>query len=152
MEIERKFLVEGPLPPLRPAEAIRQGYLSLGADGEEVRLRDRAGRASLTVKRGLGMVRAEHEIEISPSQFEALWSATEGRRLKKQRHQLGLNGRMAEVDVYEGRLNGLVVVEVEFDSVAEAEAFAPPQWFGAEVTDDTRYKNRQLALRADVPK
>ena len=54
-------------------------------------------------------------------------------------------GLVIELDVYTGDLEGLVVAEVEFDSEEAAEAFAPPEWFGEDVTDDVRYKNQRLA-------
>ena len=47
--------------------------------------------------------------------------------------------------MYTGDLEGLVVAEVEFDSETAAEAFAPPEWFGEDVTEDVRYKNQRLA-------
>jgi adenylate cyclase len=93
------------------------------------------------------MVRSESEIELTSEQFDSLWPATEGRRVEKTRRVWPLEGGpAAEVDVYAGRLDGLVVVEVEFVSASEAEAFVAPAWFGSEVTDDDRFKNRRLAL------
>ena len=53
---------------------------------------------------------------------------------------------MVEVDEYEGDLRGLLVAEVEFDDEAASDAFTPPDWFGPEVTEDDRYKNRALAV------
>jgi CYTH domain-containing protein len=47
--------------------------------------------------------------------------------------------------VYSGALTGLMVAEVEFPSEEAARAFVPPAWFGREVTNDSRYKNRRLA-------
>jgi CYTH domain-containing protein len=41
---------------------------------------------------------------------------------------------------------GLDVVTVHFDSADEGAAFAPPAWFGTEVTGDISYTNAQLAL------
>jgi len=35
---------------------------------------------------------------------------------------------------------------VEFDSAAAAAAFSPPAWLGRDVTDDSRYKNKRLAV------
>ena len=52
---------------------------------------------------------------------------------------------MAELDVYHGELTGLVTVEVEFSSLEEAESFSPPAWFGEDITEDKRYKNKNLA-------
>jgi CYTH domain-containing protein len=39
-----------------------------------------------------------------------------------------------------------MLVEVEFASVEDSARFSPPEWFGPEVTEDERYKNRQLAV------
>ncbi len=150
VEIERKWLVpEVPLEALGgpPPDAIQQGYLTIGKDGAETRVRRRGDRCFLTVKSGSGMVRAEHEVELSESQFEILWPATEGRRLEKRRHQIrGEDGHLIELDVYEGGLSGLIVAEIEFDDPWGATAFVAPYWFGREVTDDPAYKNQRLAL------
>ncbi|MEA2250739.1 MAG: adenylate cyclase [Solirubrobacteraceae bacterium] len=147
-EIERKFLVADPPPDLErhPSTAIEQGYLAVDADGTEVRVRRRDGRALLTVKSGGGRSRVEEEVEIEPERFERLWPLTEGRRIEKRRYELPApDGRTIELDVYAGALRGLVVAEVEFGSEDEADAFEAPAWLGAEVTDDPRFKNQRLA-------
>jgi CYTH domain-containing protein len=148
IEIERKFLVAEPPSDLErwPSTAIEQGYVALDEDGTEVRVRRRDGRTWLTVKSGAGRVRVEEEIEIEPERFERLWTLTEGRRLEKTRYELDAgDGLVLELDVYTGELEGLVVAEVEFDSEEAAEAFTPPAWVGADVTEDARYKNQRLA-------
>jgi CYTH domain-containing protein len=153
-EVERKWLVpDAPAEALAAAsEPIAQGYLTVGGDGGETRVRRRGERCFLTVKSGSGLVRSEHEVELTPDQFEALWPATEGARLVKRRHLLrGDEGSTIELDVYEDRLSGLVVAEVEFDDVQAARSFAPPEWFGPEVTDDPEYRNQRLALRREPP-
>jgi adenylate cyclase len=38
-----------------------------------------------------------------------------------------------------------LVAEVEFASEEAAHAFEAPEWFGAEVTDDARFKSQRLA-------
>jgi CYTH domain-containing protein len=147
-EIERCFLLaQAPVGADR-VEHIDQGYLAIDRDGTEVRLRRRGGRLTLTVKSpDAGRVRVEEELEIDGQRFERLWSLTEGRRLVKDRQLIALPGGLtAEVDVYGGALAGLRVVEVEFASEQDAERFAPPEWFGTEVTDDRRYRNRELAV------
>ena len=148
MEIERKFLVNEPPADLSgiPAERIQQGYLAVDPAGVEVRIRKRAGRATLTVKQGSGLVRREEEVDIGRRRFERLWPVTEGRRIEKARHVLPVDGAQLELDVYGGELSGLVVAEVEFDSVEASEAFVPPPWLGREVTGDDRYANRTLAV------
>ena len=148
MEIERKFLVPA-LPPgldAAPRTRIEQGYLVVGPDGSEARVRRRDGACTLTVKTGGGLSRGEAEIALSADQFDTLWPATGDRRLVKTRYVLdGGAGLTIELDVYDGALAGLIVAEVEFGSERAAGAFTPPPWFGAEVTDDDAYKNRRLA-------
>ena len=78
LEIERKFFV--PHFPQELAEqtplSIEQGYLALEAGGQEVRLRKSDDRYWLTVKSTGSLVRKEHEVPITPEQFQALWPAT----------------------------------------------------------------------------
>ena len=148
IEIERKFVLSGLPAELAQATGspIRQGYLVIAADGTEARVRDKKGTFFLTIKSGGGLSRTEIEIELSAQQFDHLWPHTAGRRVVKTRYTLPLDGCIAEVDRFEGALDGLFVVEVEFPSEAASRAFAPPAWFGEEVTEDERYKNRCLAV------
>jgi CYTH domain-containing protein/CHAD domain-containing protein len=144
-EIERKFLVEEMPRAESAAATIEQGYLALDERGE-VRLRRIDGELLLTAKSGHGEVREEVEVPIEPSAFEALWPLTAGRRVRKVRHYVPLGEDLrAEVDVYEGALDGLRTAEVEFDSREAADRFEPPAWLGAELTGDERYANQTLA-------
>ncbi|MCA1690626.1 MAG: adenylate cyclase, partial [Actinobacteria bacterium] len=94
-----------------------------------------------------GRVRVEEEFEIDERRFASLWPLSEGRRVSKTRHLIpGDGGLTIELDVYTGALEGLVVVEVEFESEAQSDDFEAPEWFGPEITDDLRYANRALAV------
>ena len=146
VEIERKFLVTSSPSWLGDSDSaeIAQGYVAL--DGEtEVRIRRHGEAHSLTIKSGAGLVRTEVELDLDAAGFEQLWPLTEGRRVVKRRHLVPSGRLHFEVDVYSGDLAGLAVAEVEFASVAAAEAFDPPGWLGLEVTADPSYKNRALA-------
>src|SRR5215218_7131395 len=147
-EIERKFLLAA-LPPgldAHPAKPVEQGYLAVGDEAVEVRLRRIAGDTVLTIKSSPGLVRVEEEIPIEERRFQALWPLTDGRRLVKTRYLVPLDGLTAEVDVYGEALEGLLTAEVEFASVEQSQAFRAPEWMGAEVTGDDRYANRNLAI------
>jgi CYTH domain-containing protein/8-oxo-dGTP pyrophosphatase MutT (NUDIX family) len=150
VEIERKWLVhELPADELRnaPADAIAQGYLATGHDGDaEVRVRRRGKRTFITVKSTGGLERVEEELAIDERTFASLWPLTEGRRVEKTRHLVPHGDATLEVDVYEGDLDGLVVAEVEFESRQASAVFIPPSWLGEDVTEDERYKARNLAL------
>ena len=149
-EIERKYLVDN-LPPevnLDAGAKYRQGYLVI--DDERaltVRLRREGDVYRLAIKKGRGEVRTEVELPMTASEFDALWGEAEAISLEKTRHVVPIGELKAEVDVFEGWLEGLMMVEVEFESAAEARAFSPPGWFGKDVTDDPRYLNQNLARR-----
>jgi adenylate cyclase len=146
-EIERKFLVRKLPADLTtyPSAEISQGYLVSMDDGLQVRLRKAGERYLLTYKRGTGNVREEREVELTQEQFDALWPATEGKRLLKTRYEIPLGERTIEIDLYHGRHEGLVVAEVEFEEEEAAKRFQPPDWLGADVTGDPRYSNQLLA-------
>ncbi|HBS49980.1 MAG TPA: adenylate cyclase [Rhodobacteraceae bacterium] len=147
-EIERKFLLRE-MPGLEGARetVLRQGYLTAPGDSVEIRLRQAGTAHVLTLKSGAGMARVERETALSPEQFEALWPETDGRRIEKRRWTGALDdGLCFELDIYEGALAPLRLVEVEFPDEGAAARFAPPDWFGAEVTEDARFKNKALAV------
>jgi CYTH domain-containing protein len=50
------------------------------------------------------------------------------------------------VDEFEARHTGLIIAEVEFASVEEANAWSVPPFFGREVTNSPQYSNHQLAF------
>lgn len=146
-EIERKFLVRQLPPALEtyPHERLVQGYLVIGEDGREVRLRRTGDRCVQTVKSGEGRVRMEVEIPLDPAQFEALWPAVGYAAIEKTRYAIPFAEHTIEVDVYEGALAGLITAEVEFPTVEASDTFRPPPWMGPEVTNDRRYRNREMA-------
>lgn len=147
-EIERKFLVRS-LPDMDGATKaiVRQGYLTAPDDSTEIRLRQKNDRYFLTLKGGGGLVRVERETEITQAQFDTFWPETEGRRVEKERFTGQLSdGHQFELDVFQGSLASLLLVEVEFGTEDAAHSFTPPDWFGEDVTSDKRYKNKNMAI------
>ena len=150
LEIERKFLVrEMDLPPNLgdwPVTHILQGYLAITDDGKEIRIRQTGEAYTLTVKSGLGLKRSELEIILTEDQFKTLWIASTNNFINKKRYIITLGEHNIELDIYENSLAGLITAEVEFNSVEESLEFVPPPWFLRDITEDERYKNRNLAL------
>jgi CYTH domain-containing protein len=146
-EIERKFLVSAIPENPGPGTRILQGYLPLTSEGTELRVRRKGDETVLTVKRGRGLDRTEQEVAISAEVFETLWLLTEGHRIQKTRYELPHGEATIELDEFGGQLEGLLVAEVEFDSLQASEAFKEAEWLGRDVTDDPAYANRTLAER-----
>ena len=111
-----------------------------------MRLRTRDGHNLLTIKQGGGLTRDEHETTVEPARFARLWPLTDGHRVEKERYLIPTEqGLTFELDAYRGALDGLLTVEVEFESEAQARSFTPPAWFGPEITGDPRFSNQRLA-------
>jgi len=146
LEIERKFLLEK-IPhgiSRLPHKRIAQTYL-LSSKNNEIRLRKEGSQHILTLKRGNGISREENELKISKDLFNYLWkSAPCGSPITKTRYILAYGGRKIEIDVFSGRLSGLITAEIEFESVEAARKFKPLPWFGNEITFDENYKNKNL--------
>jgi len=146
-EIERKFVVteipEGLLEP-RVHKEIRQGYLSLDAE-KEIRIRDKGGKYTMTIKQGRGLKRLETQIDLTQQQFDTLWPLTLGVRVEKRRYDIKFLSHMLSLDVYYGPLEPLMTLEVEFASEQDSRDFLPPDFAGEEVTTDQDFKNGSLA-------
>lgn len=151
MEIERKFLVNEIPANLHKyeKEEIIQGYISIDPT---IRLRKSNDEYNLTFKSKGHLKREEMEFPLTKEQFENLWSKVESSTINKSRYNIPLeNDLIAELDIYHEGLDGLLTVEVEFDSEKDSERFIPPQWFGKDVTHDSRYKNSNIAVYG-IPK
>nr|WP_302598934.1 CYTH domain-containing protein [uncultured Cellulosilyticum sp.] len=145
MEIERKYLVKT-LPDLTscPYKELTQAYISTKP---VIRLRQMGDDFFLTVKSSGHLIREEFEMPIEKEEYLSLYNKVEGNPIEKTRYYIPLNKHLtAELDLYHGFLEGLLTVEVEFDSEDAANQFIAPTWFGADITFDARYKNNQLSL------
>lgn len=153
MEIEKKYLFDN-LPMaeeffehfhliqayISRDPVIRIRSISRKEEGQEI------ASHVLTIK-GSGLtMREEHELILSRQQFENLMKKAEGRIIEKTRYLVPLeNGLTAEADIFEGDHAGLKLVEVEFSSEEEMNAFTPPEWFGKDVSGTNRYHNSELS-------
>ena len=144
MEIERKFLVKE-IPNLEGVKysKIKQGYFSISP---EKRVRQKDEKYYITEKGEGDMVREEKEWKIDKKEAETLFAMSKTYIIEKTRYYLPYGENTIELDVYEGRHKGLMVAEVEFETVERASAFVAPDWFGEDITRDKSYKNMVLAL------
>lgn len=145
MEIERKFLVKEipPLDGIKSSEII-QGYVSLSP---EIRVRKKDDKYYRTEK-GEGMVvREENEWEIDKKTAEKMFSEVKTNLIEKTRYYIPYNKYTIELDIYKGIFKGLIVAEVEFSSLDEANAFVSPEWFSTDISEKIEYRNKILAQK-----
>ena len=147
MEIERKYLVTDPPENYKefPHHIIEQGYLSTDP---VVRVRKEDESYILTYKsRGL-LAREEYNLPLNEGSYLNLIKKTDGHVLTKKRYRIPVENSdhlIIEFDVFEGRYQGLMLAEVEFESLEEANSFTPPSWFGRDVTMTGEYQNSRLS-------
>lgn len=143
MEIERKFLITKLPADLEhyPFRQIEQAYLSRRP---VIRVRRQDRDFILTVKGYGGMAHEEFELPLDQESYARLAAKGEGSLIRKRRYLIPLPPYTIELDVFEEPFDDMVLAEVEFPSVEEAEAFTPPAWFGPDVTDDRRFRNAAM--------
>jgi len=151
-EIEKKFLLRKLPDGIAKGIKIRQGYLSVG--NPEVRVRAKGEKFFLTRKDGEGFVRQEQEYEITKKVFEILWSLTENARIEKTRYEIvAADGLIWEIDEFQSRqTDGLFLAEVELpdESIVPEIPPAIAEVIERDVTDDTMYKNKNLAINKNI--
>lgn len=144
IEIERKFLVLKS-PPQKPdrCHRITQAYIAREG-GTTVRVRQKDDRYILGIKTTrAGDGRHELEYDISRTDAEILFASSSKQLIEKTRDIYELDGHIWEVDVFSGANQGLVVAEVELDSLDEKVIL--PDWIGPEVTHLSKFYNANLS-------
>jgi adenylate cyclase len=133
---------------------VQQVLKPKGPPPGEVRVRRKGSHCLLTVKSEGQLLRLEEEREIPEEILDLLASRTCD-RIVKDRTTFRHEGRIFELDRFKGRLSGLLLLEVEFATLAEAGSFVLPALFekcGAlDVTADPRFKNKNLAKALSAP-
>lgn len=144
MEIERKFLIKE-LPDLSKFDYvdIEQGYLNVSP---VVRIRKKNDKYILTYKGSGLMAREEIEASLTEDAYKHLLEKIDGYPITKRRYLIPLDPYTIELDIFEGHMKGLIMAEVEFPSIEEANAFKTPDWFGEDVTSDRRYHNSNMIM------
>ncbi|MCL5429936.1 MAG: CYTH domain-containing protein [Candidatus Marsarchaeota archaeon] len=155
LERERKFLVRN-VPDLTnlPHKMIRRGYTRISSDGAETRVSQEGNEFFMYTKSGTDMLegRKEWKHQITYEAFAKNILAARRRVIDKERYlvpytdpKTGKNHTI-ELDIFKGKLFGMVMAEVEFDTPEERQKFTPPEWCEVEVTTDSRYLGRRLAV------
>ena len=147
MEIERKYLVKELPENMEKYEQkrISQGYI---CTNPVVRIRRSNDDYFLTYKGSGLMAREEYEMSLTAEAFEHMLPKIDGILIDKIRYMIPLDEKyVAELDIFQGVLTPLRLVEVEFESIEDANAFVPPAWFGDDVTNSGEYHNSNLSKR-----
>lgn len=145
MEIERKFLVRKlPNLDMYSFHEIEQAYL---CTEPVVRVRKEDDNYYMTYKAKGFLEREEYNLPLTEESYLHLLSKADGNVISKKRYLIEYLTHTIELDIFSGVFEGLIIAEVEFDSRSSAEAFIPPEWFGADVTFLKEYHNSYLSSK-----
>lgn len=145
MEIERKFLIKKIPDNLTSYKArkIEQAYL---CTDPVVRVRRDNDDYYLTYKSRGMIVREEYNLPLTKEAYGHLLAKADGNIITKTRYEIPEKDNLTiELDVFEGKFDGLLLAEVEFASEEEALGYIPPEWFGEDVSNSTKYHNSTLS-------
>lgn len=145
MEIEKKFIPKDLPEDLDNFKhhKIEQAYLNTAP---VVRIRKQDDDYFLTYKGSGMMAREEYNLYLNKESYDHLLTKADGNVITKTRFLIPIHdGLTAELDIFEGKFAGMLLVEVEFESLEQANSFVPPEWFGDDVTNDKRYHNSYLS-------
>jgi adenylate cyclase len=141
-EIERKFLLENDSWRKDADEGLYmvQGYMGSN-EKSSIRIRINGDTANLNIKsKTIGIQRSEYDYPIPIDEAkEILESLCDKPFIEKTRFHVMHDGHEWEIDVFAGDNEGLIVAELELDSVDEN--FTLPDWVGEDVSEDPRYYN-----------
>ena len=159
-EIERRFLLDTgflkfvniDFKKLKSYEII-QGYLNIDP---AIRVRKKGDKYYFCLKSDTNskektvLERAEYEIEISIDVFNSLLKKCDGIILEKSRYILpyrcGDDCYNIEIDVFHKDYEGLIIAEIEFQSLDAAKSFVLPDFLHNEITGIKKYSNANLSV------
>ena len=148
MEIERKFTVKH-LPDDLDGygfHLIEQAYLTTSP---VIRVRREDDSYYMTYK-GTGgtntsLAHEEYNLPLTKEAYDTLSSKADGTFIRKKRYLIPLGSHTIELDIFAEPFDDLIIAEVEFETVAEADDFTPPAWFDRDVTGMREYTNAYLS-------
>jgi len=87
-------------------------------------------------------------IYLQTSEFDLMRAALSGRTIIKRRYRIRSSTEVVlAIDVFEGELSGLMLLEAEFPSIKAMREFEPPGYAGDEVTSDHQFTGGSLSAR-----
>ena len=150
-EIERKWLVNPNRIPYNLENLeyndLEQAYITFSP---VIRIRCINGGEenyiTIKIENSNGLSRTEYEHPISFEDYSRLLQQCRGNVISKRRYLIRKkSGLLEELDVFNGSLNGLCLLEIEFPDIETASAYPTPEWVECDVTTDYRYRNSTLA-------
>ncbi len=142
IELEKTYLAKKLPRDLKSCKfkEIIDVYIPKNSEHPKIRLRKNGDKYELTKKKpvddGDASRQKEQTIILTEAEFDVLSQQLEGKRLRKIRYYYDYNRGIAEFDVFQDVLEGLVVVDFEFATVDDKNSFEMPDFCLVDVTQE----------------
>ena len=150
LELELTFLAKASPENIRTATPIHivDIYIPDTPGHAHLRLRKKGKKYEITKKmpviNGDASEQIEQTIPLTKEEFVALSSCSK-KRVVKNRYNVEIKGKMAEVDIFAEELAGLVLIDFEFDTAEDKSDFKMPTIALADVTQEEFIAGGMLA-------
>lgn len=150
IELEKTYLAKYLPKGLKESKSkkIIDIYLPKLSEHPKLRIRQNGDKFVMTKKELLdkndASAQREQNINLSEEEFKGL-KAADGKTVSKTRYYYDYNGRIAEIDVFDTPLRGLIVVDFEFETVEEKDAFPTPDFCLIDITQELFIAGGMLA-------
>jgi len=141
IELERTFLLKYIPEGLDKCKfiEIEDIYIPAASEHPVLRIRRKGNKFEITKKQPVSGTdsseQSEHTIILSEEEYKDL-SKLKGKRFRKIRYYYPCDSGNAEIDIFEDDLDGLAVVDFEFNLKSEKDNFKMPDFCLADVTQD----------------
>jgi len=141
LEVELTYLAKELPVEIRHVTPARMEdtYVPENAAHAHLRIRAKNSKYEITkkvpVNEGDASVHIEQTIPLTADEYDEL-TRTNERKVIKDRYNVIIDGHPAEVDVFHGKHEGLVLIDFEFGDTDAKAAFTPPSCCLADVTQE----------------
>lgn len=141
VELERTFLAKYLPKDLKsfPSKEIIDIYLLMDTEGSKMRLRKTGNDYEITKKEMIDEKDASRQMEstikLTKEEFEELAKISD-KKIHKIRYYYNFNEIKAEVDIFLDNLEGLVLIDFEFENENKKDLFLVPDFCLADVTQE----------------
>ncbi len=150
IELERTFLLKKipvDLKTLKSVEVL-DIYIPRVGPNPHLRIRKRGDKFEITKKHPMegadSSRQSEETIPLTKEEFLEL-SVLQGKRVCKIRHYYPVGTDIAEIDVFQDDLKGLIIVDFEFKTVEAKDKFVMPDFCLVDVTQEKFIAGGRLA-------
>lgn len=140
LELERTYLLTKIPKGLKSCKFVEiiDLYIPASKAHPVMRIRKKGDKLEITKKvpnNNDASNQTEHTIPLSELEFNVLLSVP-GKKLRKLRYYFPVDKKVAEIDVFQDELAGLIVVDFEFSNLAEKEDFKAPDFCSEDITQE----------------